>query len=151
MRPTGGSGIEGRFRLQRLHRGLVDRRRRALRRTYAGSGSVLTRRPRIRTNGSAASLKEAKAEVLGRVEGVGKAGGGPLTSLSPLAALPNSRRFFMHLLRGVTPFRRDRYRCWSSICGRHDGLGNDFIGGRFGDASAQSQEAKRCCVLRLKS
>ena len=51
----------------------------------------------------------AVSEELGRVEGVGEVGGGSLTSLSPLAALPNWRRFFVNLLRGVTPFRRDRY------------------------------------------
>jgi hypothetical protein len=72
-----------------------------------------------------------------------------LTSLSSLAALPNSRRFFVNLLRGVAPFRRDQYRCWSIICGRQDGLMSDFIGG-FGDTCAQSQEAKRGCALRLQ-
>ena len=60
-----------------------------------------------------------------------------LTSLSPLAALTNRRRLFVNLLRGMTRFRCDRYR-WSSICARHDGLGKDFIGGRFGEASTQS-------------
>jgi hypothetical protein len=68
--------------------------------------------------------------------------GGALTSLSPLAALTNWGRLFVNLLRGVTRFRRGRYRCWSCICARHDGLGNNFIGGRF-EASTQSQEAKR--------
>jgi hypothetical protein len=55
----------------------------------------------------------------------------------------------MDLDWGVTPLRRDHYRRLSGIW-RYDGLGNDFIGRRFGDASAQSQEAKRCCILRLK-
>ena len=117
-------------------------------------GVVLTQPPSIHTDGTTANLEEVKAAVseeLGCLEGVGEAGRGALTSLSPLAVLPNSSRFFLNLLSGVTPFRRDRYRCRSSICGRHDGLGNDFIGGRFGDASAQSKEAKRGCVLRLKS
>jgi hypothetical protein len=43
----------------------------------------------------------------------------------------------------MTRFRCDRYRCWS-CCTRQDGLGNDFTGVRFGDASTQSQEAKKC-------
>jgi hypothetical protein len=74
----------------------------------------------------------------------------PLPSLGPLAALPNRRRFFVNLLRGVTPFRRGRYRCRSNVCGRNVGLGNDLIGA-FGDTRTQSQEAKRGCALRLKS
>ena len=93
----------------------------------------------------------AVSEELGRLEGLGEAGRGSLTSLSPLAALPNWRRFFVNLLRGVAPFRRGRYRCWSSICGRRGGLGNYFFAAVLGDALAQSQEAKRCCVLSLKS
>ena len=50
----------------------------------------------------------AVSEELVRLEGVGQAGRGALASLSPLAALPNSRRFSVNLLRGVTPFWRDR-------------------------------------------
>ena len=99
-----------------------------------------------------ATLGEAKgavSEKLGGVEGVSE-DGRALTSFSPLAALTNRRRLFVNLLRGMTRFRRDRYRCWSSICARQDGLGKDFIGGRFNEASTQSQEAKRC-FLRLKS
>jgi hypothetical protein len=78
---------------------------------------------------------------LGRLECVGEAGRGLLTSLGPLAAFSNRRRFFVNLLRGVMPFRRGRYQCWSNIyqcwsniCGRSGGLGNDFISRRFGDA-----------------
>jgi hypothetical protein len=41
-----------------------------------------------------------------------------LALLNPLAALPNSRRFFVNnLLRGVTPLRREPHRFWSSIYG----------------------------------
>ena len=50
----------------------------------------------------------AVSEELGRLEGVGQVGRVALASLSPLAALPNSRRFSVNLLRGVTPFWRDR-------------------------------------------
>jgi hypothetical protein len=50
----------------------------------------------------------AVSEELGRLEGVGQVGRVALTSLSPLAALPNNRRFSVNLLRGVTPFWRDR-------------------------------------------
>jgi hypothetical protein len=85
-----------------------------------------------------------------------KLGRGALTPLSSLAAITNRRRFFVNLLcgvtrfrrGGVTRFRRDRYLCWSCICGWH---GNDLIGTRFGDASSQSQELNRCCVLGLES
>jgi hypothetical protein len=80
---------------------------------------------------------------------------------SPFGALFAHGAVFFHIKAGaelikdeersMTPFLRDRYRCWGSICRRYDGLGNDTIGGRFGEASAQSQEAKRCCVLCLKS
>ena len=73
---------------------------------------------------------------------MGEAGRGALPSLGPLAALPNRRRFFVNLLRGVTPFRRGRYRCRSNVCGGNGGLGNDLIGA-FGDTRTQSQEAKR--------
>ena len=38
------------------------------------------------------------------LEGVGEAGRGALPSLGPLAALPNRRRFFVNLLRGVRRF-----------------------------------------------
>ena len=84
------------------------------------------------------------------LEGVGEAGRGALPSLGPLAALPNRRRFFVNLLRGVTPFRRGRYRCRSNVCGRNGEFGNDLIGA-FGDTRTQSQEAKRGCALRLQS
>ena len=104
-----------------------------------------------RSRGDPRRGQGAVSEELGRLEGVGEAGRGSLTSLSPLAALPNWRRFFVNLLRGVAPFRRGRYRCWSSICGRRGGLGNYFFAAVLGDASAQSQEAKRCGALRLKS
>ena len=99
-----------------------------------------------------AILEEAKAQFrrVGNLEGVGELGRGALTSLSPLAALSNSRRFFVNLLRGVTPFWRGRDWCWRNICERNAGLGNDLFGG-LGYACAQSQEAKRCCALRLKS
>ena len=50
----------------------------------------------------------AVSEELGRLEGVGQVGRVALASLSPLAALPNNRRFSVNLLRGVTPFWRDR-------------------------------------------
>jgi hypothetical protein len=81
---------------------------------------------------------------------------GALTPISPLAAITNRRRFFVNLLcgvtlfprGGVTRFPRDRYLCWSCICGWH---GNNLIGTRFGDAPSQSQELNRCCVLGLES
>jgi hypothetical protein len=50
----------------------------------------------------------AVSEELARLEGVGHVGRVALASLSPLAALVNSRRFSVNLLRGVTPFWRDR-------------------------------------------
>jgi hypothetical protein len=67
----------------------------------------------------------AISEELGCLEDVGEAGRAALTSLSPLAALPNRRRFFVDFLRGVTPFRRGRYRFWRNICERNGGGGND--------------------------
>ena len=78
---------------------------------------------------------------LGRLECVGEAGRGLLTSLGPLAAFSNRRRFFVNLLRGVMPFRRGRYRCWSNICGRSGGLENDFISRRFGARPTSRDEA----------
>ena len=41
---------------------------------------------------------------------------GVLTSLSPLAARTNTCRFFVNLLRGLPPFRRDRYCPRSVTC-----------------------------------
>ena len=50
----------------------------------------------------------AVSEELARLEGVGRVGRVALASLSPLAALPNSCRFSVNLLRGMTPFWRYR-------------------------------------------
>ena len=75
------------------------------------------------------------------MEGVGRAGRGALAPLHSPAALTNGRRFFVNLLCGVPRFRRDRL-C-RSICGGHDGVESEFIGGRrFGDASTQSEEGE---------
>ena len=119
-RPRPGRPLQGQHRLQRVQRRLAVGRiyeRRGfspdIRWEWSVHGIVLRRSPRIRSNGCSgrAWVSESRAsEVLGRVEGVGEAGGGALASLSPLAALPNSRRFFVILLRGETLFRRDRYR-----------------------------------------
>jgi hypothetical protein len=57
----------------------------------------------------------------------------------------------LDLACGMTPLRPDGHRCLRSICGRRDGLGSDVISRRFGHASGQPQETKRCSVLRLKS
>jgi hypothetical protein len=43
----------------------------------------------------------------------------------------------------------DAWKACAKLCGRHDGLGNDFIGGRFGDASAQSKEATDAALARF--
>src|SRR6476660_9402521 len=111
-RPRPGRPLQGQHRLQRVQRRLAVGRiyeRRGfspdIRWEWSVHGIVLRRSPRIRSNGCSgrAWVSESRAsEVLGRVEGVGEAGGGALASLSPPAALPNSRRFFVILLCGAT-------------------------------------------------
>ena len=156
LRPTGlGSGIDkdrpdytvvtGEWEVGRVYetRGGPDNLRWFWSMTVNGP---MTRSDRV------AILEEAKAQFrrVGNLEGVGELGRGALTSLSPLAAFANRCRFFVNLLRGVTPFWRGRDWCWRNICERNAGLGNDLFGG-LGYACAQSQEAKRCRALRLKS
>ena len=162
MRATGlGSGIDkdrpdytvycGEWNVGRIYetRGGPERLRRFWSLTVNGP---MTRADRV------ATLEEAKAQFqkIGMPGRRGRSWTRCLTPLSSLAAFTNRRRFFVNLLcgvtrfrrGGVTRFRRDRYLGWSCICGWH---GNDLIGTRFGDASSQSQELNRCCVLGLQS
>ena len=72
---------------------------------YAGSGRYRQRSDDARGSGGDTGRGEgAVSEELGRLEGVGQVGRVALASLSPLAALPNSRRFSVNLLRGGDAF-----------------------------------------------
>jgi hypothetical protein len=55
------------------------------------------------------------------------------------------------LANGATPFWRNLYCGWGTIQKWCDRIRDDFIGLGSAGVPDQSQEAKRCCILRLKS
>jgi hypothetical protein len=67
------------------------------------------------------------------------------------APLVCARWFFVDLANGATPFWRNLYYVWGTIQRWCDRIRDDFIGLGSAGVPDQSQEAKRCCILRLKS
>jgi hypothetical protein len=55
------------------------------------------------------------------------------------------------LANGATPFWRNLYCGWGTIQRWCDRIRDEFIGLGSAGVPDQSQEAKRCCILRLKS
>jgi hypothetical protein len=65
-------------------------------------------------------------------------------------ALVCARWFFVDLAHRATPFWRNLY-CGRGTIQRCDRIRDDFISLGSAGVPDQSQEAKRCCILRLKS